>query len=128
MAKLEMLGTAVLTVKRNRPSWVISTQQGAVCWSAKGDDPMDVRSARRETLKAETVPFPGPAWALETNNWVGLVGRNSLPKGPILCAGNGDPGAGINRPWGPTLKLSMSDVPTRVPARCVPSRLNSTSP
>src|ERR1700719_94400 len=29
----EMLGTAVLTVKRNRPSWVISTQQGAVCRS-----------------------------------------------------------------------------------------------
>src|SRR5713101_7444880 len=33
----EMLGTAVLTVNRNLPSCVISTQHGAVCLSANGD-------------------------------------------------------------------------------------------
>ena len=36
------------------------------------------------------VPVPAPAlWALDTNSWWGLVGRNSLPNGPRPCAGNG---------------------------------------
>src|SRR5712691_2519746 len=37
---LEIDGTAVLTVNRNRPSGVISTQHGAVCLSANGEAPM----------------------------------------------------------------------------------------
>ena len=42
---------------------------------------------------ADTVPRFAPLWALETNSWDGLVGRNSLPNGPRPCAGNGEPGA-----------------------------------
>jgi len=38
--KREMLGTAVLTVNRNLPSCVISTQHGAVCLSANGEPSM----------------------------------------------------------------------------------------
>src|SRR5207245_787799 len=42
IAKREMLLLAVLTVKRNWPSWLISTQHGAVWKSGNGDDPIDV--------------------------------------------------------------------------------------
>ena len=36
-----------------------------------------------ESRNAETVPEPVPVlWALDTNSWPGLVGRNSLPNGP----------------------------------------------
>jgi hypothetical protein len=38
-----MLPEPVLTVKRYVPSWLISTQHGAVCPSAKGEDPTEVR-------------------------------------------------------------------------------------
>lgn len=63
-----MLGTAVFTAKRNRPSWVTSIQHGAVCWSGKGPDPIEASVPLRETLNAETVPLLGPPWALETNS------------------------------------------------------------
>src|SRR5438128_109217 len=123
-----MLLLAVLTVKRNWPSWLISTQQGAVWKSGKGDDPIDVRVPSLATLKAETVPLLAPPWALETNSWVGSVGRNSLPNGPGPCAGKGEPGAAVRRPSPPTLKLSISDVLTRAPTSPVPSPLKRTSP
>jgi hypothetical protein len=38
--KREVLGTAVLTVNRNLPSYVISTQHDAVCLSANGEPSM----------------------------------------------------------------------------------------
>jgi hypothetical protein len=72
-----MLLLAVLTVKRTCPSWLISTQQGAVWKSGKGDEPIDARVPSLPSLKAEIVPLPAPPRALETNNWVGSVGRNS---------------------------------------------------
>ena len=65
--------------------------------------------------------------ALETKSWLGLVGRNSLPNGPRPWAGNGEPGAAVSRPSKPTVKLSISEVPTSVPTSLVPVVLNSTS-
>src|ERR1700759_2860881 len=74
------------------------------------------------------VPVPAPMlWALDTNNWLGLVGRNSLPNGPSPWAGNGEPGAAFSLPSKPTVKLSITEVPTSVPASLVPVLLNSTS-
>src|SRR5450755_1502326 len=102
-----MLDDAVLTANRNLPSWLISTQHGAVCRSANGDDPIDVRVPFRDTRNADTVPLLAPPWALETNSCSGLVGRNSLPNGPGPCAANGEPGAAVRRPSEPTLKLSI---------------------
>lgn len=65
----EMLGTAVFTVKRNRPSWLISTQQGAVWLSGNGDDPMDVNLPLAATSNADTVPeFGAGLCALETKS------------------------------------------------------------
>ena len=60
-------------------------------------------------VNAETVPLPVPSWALETNSWAGLVGRNSLPNGPRPCAGNGEPGAAVRSPSEPTVKLSICE-------------------
>ena len=37
-----MLGTAVLTANRKRPSWLISTQHGAVWLSANGEAPIEL--------------------------------------------------------------------------------------
>ena len=63
--KLEIVADAVLTANRNRPSWLISTQHGAV-WPLENAGPTAVRTPPLSTLNAETVPFPGPAWALLT--------------------------------------------------------------
>src|SRR5436305_12918961 len=123
-----MLWLAVFTVKRNCPSWLISTQQGAVWKSGKGDAPIDVSVPSLPSLKAETVPLPAPPWALETKSWVASVGRNSLPNGPGPWAANGEAGAAVSRPSPPTVKLSISEVPTLVPTSLVPSPLNRTSP
>ena len=41
---------------------------------------------------------------------------------------NGDPGAAVSRPPKPTVKLSIREVPTSVPASLLPVPLNSTSP
>src|SRR5579864_533372 len=123
-----MLPEAVFTVNRKFPSWVISTQHGAVWLSANGDAPIELSVPSAATLNAETVPLPGPSWALDTNSWPGLVGRNSLPNGPGLWAGNGEPVAAVRRPSGPTEKLSISELPTRVPTRFVPVELNRTPP
>src|SRR2546430_15817846 len=124
-----MLPDAVLTVNRNRPLWLISTQHGAVCRSANGEDSIGDSVPSVESLNAETVPLPAPAlWALDTNSWSGLVGRNSLPNGPSPWAGNGETRAAVSRPPGPTGELSIWDVPTWVPASLVPSPVNSTSP
>src|SRR5438094_6822472 len=99
-----MLGTAVLTANRNWPSWLISTQQGAVWRSAKGDCPIEVSPPSAATLNDETVPLLAPPWAFETNSWLGLVGRNSLPNGPGPWAAKGEPGAAVSRPFDPTAK------------------------
>src|SRR5947209_18471596 len=93
-----MLLLAVLTVNRNRPSWLISTQHGAVWRSANGEEEIDVRVPSPATSNAETVPAPGPPCALETNSWCGFVGRNSLPNGPGPWAANGEAGAACGRP------------------------------
>ena len=66
---------------------------------------MDFRLPLAATLKAETEPRLFPACALETNSWLGFVGRNSLPKGPVAWAGNGEPGAGVSRPPDPTVNV-----------------------
>jgi hypothetical protein len=65
----EMLGTAVFTAKRNRPSWLISIQHGAVWLSGNGDDPMDVNPPSAATVNADTVPELGAGLcALETKS------------------------------------------------------------
>src|SRR6266550_7767710 len=124
-----MVPDPVFTVNRNWPSWLISTQHGAVCRSANGEDPIGVSVPSAESANADTVPEPAPVLcALDTNSWPALVGRNSLPNGPKPWAGKGDPGAAVGSPPEPTVKLSICEVPTRVPASLVPSPLNSTSP
>src|SRR5271169_1920044 len=78
--KREIVPDAVFTVNRNRPSWVISTQHGAIWSSANGEPATEVRVPREESVNAETVPLSAAVlWALDTNSWLGLVGRNSLP-------------------------------------------------
>ena len=94
---------------------------------------MDETAPLRETLNADTVPLAPPAWALETYRWAGFVGENSLPNGPADWAANGDPVAGISRPLGLTVKLSISQVlespvPTSTPIRLVPVELKRMSP
>src|SRR3977135_2944231 len=93
-----MLPEPVLTVNRNRPSRLISTQPGAVCWSANGEATVDVSVPSWPTPNADTLPLLAPPCAFETNSWPGLVGRNSLPNGPGPCAANGDLAAGPTRP------------------------------
>src|SRR6185437_10917994 len=123
-----MLPLAVLTVKRKRPSCEISTQHGAVWKSGNGDAPIEVSVPSAATPNAETVPLPAPSCAFETNTCVGSTGLNSLPNGPAPWATNGEPGAAVRRPSGPTRKLSIRDVFTRTPSRRVPSPLKRTSP
>ena len=123
-----MLELAVLTANRYRPSWLISTQHGAVWRSANGDEPIEVRAPLSAAEKADTVPLPAPPCAFETNNWVGFVGLNSLPKGPSPWAVYGEPGAAVSFPFAPTEKLSISDVLTRTPTSRLPVLLKSTSP
>src|ERR1700678_2937974 len=124
----EMAPDPVLTANRQRPSGLIVTRHGAVCWSAAGELPIEASTPAPESVNAETVPSPVPLWALDTNSWLGLVGRNWLPNGPGPRGGNGDPGAAVSRPPSPTVKLSICEVPTRVPTSLVPVPLNSTSP
>src|ERR1700733_226945 len=124
----EMVPDPVLTANRWRPSGLIVTQHGAVCWSATGELPIEVSTPAPESVNAETVPSPVPLCALDTNSWLGLVGRNWLPNGPTPWAVNGEPGAAVSRPLSPTVKLSICEVPTRVPTSLVPVPLKSTSP
>src|SRR6516225_4924782 len=124
-----MVPEAVLTVNRNWPSWVISTQHGAIWPSANGGPATGDSVPSAESVNAETVPLLTVVLcASETNSWPGSVGRNSLPNGPRPSALNGDPGAAASRPPEPTVKLSITEVPTSVPASLVPVPLNSTSP
>src|SRR5205823_5569531 len=124
-----MVPDAVFTVNRNWPSWVISTQHGAVWLSANGEPATGDSVPFRESVNVETVPVLEPTlWALETNSWFALVGRNSLPNGPRPCALNGDPGAAVRRPPKPTVKLSITEGPTSVPTSLVPAPLNRMSP
>ena len=81
--KREIVPDPVLTVNRNRPSWRISTQQGAVCRSPNGEDPIGDSIPLLESVNAETVALPAARlWAFDTNSWFGAVGLNSLPNGP----------------------------------------------
>ena len=89
---------------------------------------MDFRLPLAATLKAETEPRLFPACALETNSWLGFVGRNSLPKGPVAWAGNGEPGAGVSRPPDPTVNVTICGLSISVPASTAPVPLNRTSP
>src|SRR5271170_6055195 len=56
----EMSPDPVFTVNRNWPSWLISTQHGAVCPSANGTAVIGDSAPFQPTLKAETVPRPAP--------------------------------------------------------------------
>jgi hypothetical protein len=56
---------------------------------------------------------------LETNNWSGPVGRNSLPNGAQALCLERRAGAAVRRPPKPTVKLSIIEVPTSMPARRV---------
>src|SRR5439155_1196653 len=103
-------------------------QQGAVWPSANGEAPIVVRVPSIPSVKAETVPALAPLCALETKSCTGLVGRNSLPNGPRPWAVNGEPGAAVSRPSPPTVKLSISELATRVPTSLLPSALKNTSP
>src|SRR5258708_4353198 len=128
-----MVVLAVLTVQRYAPSCEISTQQGAVWRSAKGEEPIELNAPAFVTLNAETEPLPAPPCAFEMYRCEGLAGENSLPKGPAAWAGNGEPAAGVSSPSDPTTKLSTRNVlatvvPTSTPMRLVPVELKRMSP
>src|SRR5882757_1022406 len=123
-----MFPDPVFTVNRYLPSWLISTQHGAVCPSAYGEDPMGDRWPKKLSRYAETVPRPAPLCALLTNSCEGRAGENSAPSGPRPCPVNGDPFAASRRPPGSTTKLSICEVPVRVPTRWSPVALKNTSP
>ena len=74
------------------------------------------------------MPRPAPLWALLTNSCEGLVGENSAPSWPRPWPVKGEPGAASRRPSGSTTKLSISEVPVRVPMRWLPRELKNTSP
>jgi hypothetical protein len=60
---------AVFTVNRNWPSWVISTQHGAIWWSGNGEPPIEDSLPFRWSLNAETVPLSvAVLWALDTKS------------------------------------------------------------
>src|SRR4029077_2541952 len=105
-----MLLLAVLTVNRKRPSWLISTQHGAVCLSANGDSPIELSVPSPATLNAETLPASAPLWVCDTNCWLGSVGLNSRPNGRAPGAAKVEPAAAVSRPSAPTAKLSISEV------------------
>ncbi len=60
---------AVFTVNRNWPSWLISTQHGAI-WSSANGEPVTGESVPfGESVNAETVPLlTAVLWALATNS------------------------------------------------------------
>ena len=58
------------------PSWLISTQHGAVCRSGNGEAPIEYRVPFRATLKAETVPL-SPVVGVGDEQLAG-VGRSEL--------------------------------------------------
>src|SRR5664279_2201952 len=128
MAYRERLADPVLTANRYFPSWLISTQHGAVCPSGTGESPIERRTPLRLTWNADTVPSMGRLCALLTYSSDGLVGRNSAPIWPSPWPANGDPGAATSRPFGRTVKLSILDGLSRVPTSRSPVELNSTSP
>src|SRR6516225_4768321 len=63
----EIVPDPVFTVNRNCPSWLISTQQGAVCLSPNGEPVIDDSVPSAASLNADTVPVPvvPPLWALD---------------------------------------------------------------
>ena len=67
-------------------------------------------------------------WALLTNSCQGRVGENSAPSWPRPCPVNGEPGALSRRPPGSTTKLSISEVPVRVPTRKFPEAVEEHVP
>src|SRR6266566_850847 len=88
--KREIVPEAVFTVNRNWPSWVISTQHGAIWPSANGEPATGDSVPSAESVNAETVSLSvAVLWALETNSWPGSADRNSLPNGPRPWAGIG---------------------------------------
>ena len=81
------------------------------------------------TEKADTVPAPVPAVGvgheqLARVGWAGT--RSRTGPGPAPRTANPRPDASVQRRS--TTKLSIWDVPTRVPAKLVPVELNNTSP
>src|SRR6185312_2191727 len=111
-----------------RPSRLISTQHGAVCPLGNGEPPIELSTPCGPSSNADTVPAPAPPWAFDTNTWSGLTGLNSLPNGPGPWAAKGDPGAACRPPRQSMVKLSICEVPTRVPTSLVAVELMRTSP
>ena len=110
------------------PLWLISTQQGAVCPSAYGEDPTGDSWPEKLSRYADTVPRPAPLCALLTNSGAALAGGNSAPSWPRPCPVKGEPLAASSWPPGSTTKLSIWEVPVRVPMRWSPVALKNTSP
>jgi len=95
------------------PLWLISTQQGAVCPSAYGEDPTGDSWPEKLSRYADTVPRPAPLCALLTNSGAALAGGNSAPSWPRPCPVKGEPLAASSWPPGSTTKLSICEVPVR---------------
>src|SRR5450631_290045 len=105
-----MFPDPVFTVNRYLPLWLITTQHGAVCPSAYGEDPIGESWPDKLSRYADTVPRPAPLCALLTNSCEGLAGENAAPSWPRPCPVKGEPLAASRWPPGSTSKLSISNA------------------
>src|SRR6266702_1512484 len=128
-----MVPDPVFTVNRNWPSWLISTQHGAVCRSANGEDPIDDSVPSAASLNADTVPEPAPELATYTRSpWiVTLTGSTPPEETTPSCTSLSEPSPWIrsteiwllpasaairNRPSGEICSAPCDASPAPVPA------------
>ena len=85
----EMVPDPVFTVNRNRPSWMISTQHGAVCWSANGEIPIGDNMPAAESWNAETCRCRRRRCARWTNSYPGSWAELAAERAQALGGGLG---------------------------------------
>src|SRR6476646_335606 len=99
----------------------MATQHGAVWLSANGEPEIASSVPSAPTSYTDTEPAFAPSCALDTKSWLPWIGENVLPNGPIRCAPNGEPGAGVSRPSLPMLNPSRYEGPALGPTRVATS-------
>ena len=109
----------MLTVNRKRPSWLISTQHGAVWSSANGDAPIEVSVPLRDAEGRDGPGASSDVVAFETNSWLGIGRPELAAERAEALRGERRARGGGQTPVEPTLKLSIWEVPTWVrPGSC----------
>jgi hypothetical protein len=72
-------------------------------------------------------PQAGPIVGIRDKQLERVRGAELTAERPETLGGGGEPGAAVNSPPKPTEKLSICEVPVRLPTRALPIELNSTS-